>query len=123
MLHWYVEALKNGLNFSGRARRMEYWFFQLTIFIVSLSLMILEFAMGWSSPGSQGILSGLFALAMVIPNIAVTVRRLHDIDRSAWALLFGLIPLVGGIILLVMLFKEGSQGDNLYGADPKLGQM
>jgi len=123
MLHWYVEALKNGLNFSGRARRKEYWFFQLTFFLISIALMISEFILGWSSPESYGILSGLFTLAMLIPNIAVTVRRLHDIDRSAWALLFGLIPLVGGIIMLVMLAKEGTRGGNVYGDDPKFAEM
>lgn len=119
MLHWYVEALKNGLNFSGRARRKEYWYFQLGNFSIAVTLMIVELILGWSSPGAYGIVSGLFALAMVIPNIAVTVRRLHDIDRSAWSLLFSLIPIAGGIIVLVMLAKEGSRGDNTYGADPK----
>lgn len=123
MLYWYVEALKNSLDFSGRARRKEYWFFQLTLFIVSLALVLLEFFMGWTSvAGSYGILSGVFTLAMVIPNIAVSVRRLHDIGRSAWSLLFCLIPFIGGIILLVMLAKEGTHGDNSYGPDPLLAQ-
>jgi uncharacterized membrane protein YhaH (DUF805 family) len=77
------------------------------------------YAVGGAASFSPGILGGLYGLAVLIPSIAVTVRRLHDTDRSGWWFLIQLIPIVGGIILLVFVCLEGTRGPNRFGADPK----
>jgi uncharacterized membrane protein YhaH (DUF805 family) len=66
-----------------------------------------------------GLLSGIYGLAILIPSLAVTVRRLHDIDRSGWWILIGLVPLIGTIVLLVFAVTEGTPGTNQYGLNPK----
>jgi uncharacterized membrane protein YhaH (DUF805 family) len=67
----------------------------------------------------MGLLSGLYSLAILIPSLAVTVRRLHDTDRTGWWLLIGMIPLIGAIVLLVFMLLDSQPGDNQYGAHPK----
>lgn len=112
-MEWYLKVLKNYVGFSGRARRKEYWMFALFSFIVSLILTIVEKLIGLDS-----VLSGLYSLAVLLPSLAVGARRLHDIGKSGWWLLIGLIPLIGAIVLIVF-FCQDSQDDNQYGANPK----
>lgn len=119
-MSWYLAVLKNYVGFGGRARRKEYWFFVLFNFLISLALAFIDGAIG--SPGSEygvGVLYGLYSLAVLIPGLAVTFRRLHDTDRSAWWLLILLVPLIGVIVILVFMFLDGTPGNNSYGADPK----
>ncbi len=120
-MNWYIQALKNYADFSGRARRKEYWFFVLFNFIFAA---VLGFVDGLTGSHVQelgiGILSGIYLLAMIIPNISVTVRRLHDIDKSGWWLLIAFVPLLGSIILLVFLLKDSQTVDNRFGANPKI---
>ena len=117
MLESCIAVLKKYAEFSGRARRREYWMFSLAIIIVTAVLSIL------SQIPIIGLLfaivSGLFGLAILIPSIAVSIRRLHDTNRSGFMLLLCLIPLVGFIIVLYFAIQEGTQGENQYGPDPK----
>jgi uncharacterized membrane protein YhaH (DUF805 family) len=102
------------VGFNGRARRSEYWYFVLLNVIVSLVLSILgQFA------GFFSVLSTIWSLAVLLPSLAVCVRRLHDIGKSwAWILL-ALIPVVGSIILIVFFCKDSQPGANQFGANPK----
>lgn len=118
-MNWYIEVIKKYAVFSGRARRSEYWYFFLFSIIISVILGIVDGALGLvSAETGMGILGGIYSLAVLIPGIAVTVRRLHDTDRSGWWILIGLIPLVG-LVLLVFMIQEGTSDDNQYGPDPK----
>lgn len=112
-MDWYLKVLKNYVGFSGRARRTEYWMFTLFSVIISLVLMLIEYLVGL--PQS---LSSLYSLAVLLPSLGVSVRRLHDVGKSGWWLLLGLIPLIGAIILLVF-FCQDSESDNNYGPNPK----
>ena len=114
---WYVEVLKKYAVFTGRARRKEYWMFALFNIVISLVLGLLGrvpmIGMVFS------IIGGLYSLAILVPGIALAVRRLHDTNRSGLLLLLGLIPLVGAIIIVVFTVQEGTPGDNPYGPNPK----
>ena len=122
-MSWYLEALKKYAVSSGRSRRMEYWYFVLFNIIVSIVLGAIDgLLLGTLDSGmGVGLLSGIYSLAVLIPTLAVTVRRLHDIDRSGWWILIGLVPLLGAIVLLVFALLEGTPGDNQYGPNPKGG--
>jgi uncharacterized membrane protein YhaH (DUF805 family) len=113
-MKWYLEVLKKYAVFAGRARRTEYWMFTLFSFIIVIALSAIEGMLG-----SPGIVSGLYSLAVLIPCLAVTVRRLHDTNRSGWWIFISLIPLVGAIVLLVFLVSDSTPGDNTYGPNPK----
>jgi uncharacterized membrane protein YhaH (DUF805 family) len=113
-MNWYLAVLKNYAGFTGRARRTEYWMFFLINFIIVAVLDIIGMALKLNT-----VLGGIYGLAVLIPSIAVGIRRLHDTGRSGWWLLISLIPLVGTIILIVFLATEGQPGDNQYGSDPK----
>ncbi|MDR1747031.1 MAG: DUF805 domain-containing protein [Tannerella sp.] len=107
-------------DFSGRARRKEYWMFALFHSIFLVGAMLLDNASGLAFKGFiYGPLYAIYTLALVIPSLALTVRRLHDTGRSGWAILYSLIPLAGAIIVFVFSVQEGNQGDNKYGRDPK----
>jgi uncharacterized membrane protein YhaH (DUF805 family) len=119
-MNWYLSVLKQYAVFTGRARRREYWFFILFNLIASVVLTVIDFMTGFLDPElGIGLLSGLYSLAVLIPSLAVTVRRLHDTDRSGWWLLIGLVPLLGAIMLLVFMLLDSTPGDNRYGANPK----
>ncbi|MGH6656078.1 MAG: DUF805 domain-containing protein [Actinocrinis sp.] len=112
-MNYYVGVLKNYAGFSGRARRAEYWQFVLFNVIAMVVCLVIDLAIG--SP----ILYIVYLVAVLVPSLAVAVRRLHDTDRSGWWILFSLVPLVGGITLLVFMCLEGTRGDNKHGTDPK----
>ena len=114
-MNWYLNVLKNYVGFGGRARRTEYWMFVLFNFIVSIILGILDGVLG-----TAPLLGGVYALAVLLPSIAVSIRRLHDTDRSGWWMLIGQIPLIGAIVLLVFFCLEGTRDNNRFGSDPKL---
>ncbi|HQR59857.1 MAG TPA: DUF805 domain-containing protein [Methylophilaceae bacterium] len=94
-------------DFSGRAKRPEFWWFVLFLFLVSLVLGLVS-----------NTVSLLFSLGTLIPSLAVGARRLHDTNRSGWWQLIGLIPVIGWIVLIVFCAQEGESGDNQYGATP-----
>ena len=119
-MNWYLEVLKKYAVFSGRARRKELWYFTLINSIILLVLTITDGLIGtFSIETGVGLLSSIYNLAIIIPNLAVTVRRLHDTDRSAWWLLIMLIPLIGIIVLLVFMMLDSNAGENKFGVNPK----
>jgi uncharacterized membrane protein YhaH (DUF805 family) len=122
-IDYMTAPLRRYADFSGRSRRMEYWMFVIFNIIVSVVASIIDVVVGTATSiaGVTGVFSSLVALAFLIPGIAVSVRRLHDQDKSGWWLLIGLIPVLGFIVILVFTFLEGTKGDNRFGADPKEG--
>jgi uncharacterized membrane protein YhaH (DUF805 family) len=117
---YYLEALKKYAVFSGRARRAAFWYFVLFNIIVTIVLALIDTLLGTTTGVSSfGILSGIYGLAVLIPTLALWVRRLHDIDRTGWWVLINLIPLIGTIVLLVFALTPGTPGSNRYGPDPK----
>src|SRR4028118_1535698 len=112
----YLEALKKYAVFGGRSRRKEYWYFVLFSLIVSLVLSAIDALLGTlSSSTNVGLLGGIYGLAIIIPTIAVSVRRLHDIDRTGWWVLIGLVPVIGTIVLLVFAAVGGTPGADTAG--------
>jgi uncharacterized membrane protein YhaH (DUF805 family) len=146
-MEWMLMPFRRYADFNGRSQRKEYWMFVLFMVIVAVVLSFLEGAVGLSGMvlGVYGPLSAIFALAVLIPSLAVGVRRLHDTDRSGWWLLsvyvpyglvivgtlmgnlilaggLGLVALVCAIVLIVFLASDGTHGSNRFGGDPK-GQV
>ncbi len=112
-MNWYLQALRNYANFDGRARRSEYWYFTLFNIIFLFAAMAIDFVIGFP------VLYFLYAIVSLLPGIAVSIRRLHDTSRSGWWILIALVPLIGGIVLLVYLVEDSKPGSNEYGPNPK----
>ena len=121
VMNYYSICLSKFADFSGRARRREYWTFALVNCLIALLLLILGLAFGEDSPASN-IMVTIFYLIMLVPNLSVSVRRLHDIGKSGWWLFIGLIPLVGSLLLLVWSLMDSEEGENQYGENPKGGK-
>jgi len=118
-IDWAKRPLTKFADFTGRAPRAEYWWFYLAVIIGYFITMILDSVLGLGGTlGPYGILTCLFALAMIVPSIAAGARRLHDIGKSGWWQLICLVPLIGAIILIVFYATEGEAGDNQYGPNP-----
>jgi uncharacterized membrane protein YhaH (DUF805 family) len=119
-MSWYLAALKKYTDFSGRARRKEYWYFMLfnVIFLIVATILDNLFKTTFENLG-YGWFYLLYALAVLLPGIALVVRRLHDVGKSGWWYFIALIPLVGGIWLLVLMCTDSQPGDNQYGPNPK----
>lgn len=131
----FMEAVRSGFSkyvtFSGRARRSEFWFWTLFAIIISVVAMLVDGMIfpdlmtaqvtdaGASFQSQGGPISLVVSLGLLLPGLAMAVRRLHDTDRSGWWLLIGLIPLIGLIVLIVWYVTEGTKGPNRFGADPK----
>lgn len=140
-MEWYVKCWRQYADFSGRARRKEYWMFSLfNVLIVFVLAIVLPMLFGLlavslmqmqvnndSDPSAimlgigylPSIALALYGLAVMVPSLAVSVRRLHDIGKSGWTILLGLIPFVGGIILLVFCCQDSQPQENKWGASPK----
>lgn len=116
-----ASVLRQYATFSGRARRSEYWWYSLAYAIVSGALTGVATGLGSGSTGYSLVmgLSGLVSLALLLPTLAVFVRRMHDTNRSGFWFFLGFVPLVGGIILLVWTILPGTVGPNRFGEDPK----
>ncbi|MDB5726594.1 MAG: hypothetical protein JWQ16_3348 [Novosphingobium sp.] len=134
----FVEAIKTGLSkfvtWKGRASRSEFWFFFLFAFACMIVATIIDKILGTSfktvnpitgleQSAGYGYVYGLVALVLLLPNLAVMVRRLHDTGRSGWWYWIALIPLVGAILLLVWFASKGTTGSNEYGEDPLGGEL
>ncbi|HEU5271777.1 MAG TPA: DUF805 domain-containing protein [Jatrophihabitans sp.] len=104
-------------TFSGRARRSEFWWFTLFAAILYIVVGIID------AVAKNAVLGAIVALALILPSLAVTVRRLHDTGRSGWWILIGLIPFVGAIVLLVFECQDSQPGSNNYGPSPKGGNI
>jgi uncharacterized membrane protein YhaH (DUF805 family) len=119
-MDWFLLALRRYAVFSGRSRRKEYWFYTLFYLIGYIIVGILDFALGTTVADDEiGILGLLYALALLVPSISVTVRRLHDTNRSGWWFLIWLVPLIGIVVGLVLMCLDSDPGDNRYGPNPK----
>lgn len=130
-MDWMLMPLRRYADFEGRSRRMEYWMFilgQVVLWVLVGVLCAVLFGMGASTygeprmfpfAGASLLVFGVVGLALLIPNIAVQVRRFHDQDKSGWLVLLNLIPYLGGLIVLVFMFLEGTRGPNRFGPDPK----
>lgn len=122
-MNYFLQVLQNYATFSGRARRSEYWYFQLYNFIISVIVALFALAVGFSGGGVIFIIIYLiyliYQLAILIPTLAVLVRRLHDVGKSGWFFFVSFIPFVGVIWLIVLLVTEGEPFENKYGLNPK----
>lgn len=112
-MNYYIECWKKYVEFSGRARRKEYWMFVLFNIIASFVAGVIDGVLGTVMIGS------LYSLAALLPGLAACARRLHDTDRSGWWMLIALIPVVGIIVLLVFMCMDSTPGENRFGANPK----
>lgn len=114
MIDAYKRFLKNYANFSGRSTRSDYWYVILANFLIGF---VIGFIGGLipDLAGVTALISGLYSLAIIIPGIAIVVRRLHDINKSGWFYFIALVPLVGVIILLVFLCTASVNENNRYG--------
>ena len=114
----FTEAIKSGfanyVNFSGRARRSAYWYWALYVLLVTIAANIID-----AVAGTVPILSLVVGLGLFLPNLAVSIRRLHDTGRSGWWILIGLIPLIGFIVLIVFYVQDSDPTENQFGPSPK----
>lgn len=126
-MEWYLKVVRdNYANFNGRARRKEYWMFVLINIGVSIVLGIIDNILGLKIGGGDlaaygggtGVIGSIYSLAIFIPSLAVTVRRLHDTGKSGWNYLW-VLTCIGAFYVLYLLIQEGDHGQNEYGADPK----
>jgi uncharacterized membrane protein YhaH (DUF805 family) len=119
---YFVDTIKNKyVDFKGRASRSEFWYFMLFYLIISLVLSLVDsmvLGSGEKSSGT-GLLSSIFSLAMLLPSLGVSIRRLHDIGRSGWWVLVSLVPVIGFIVLIIFYVKDSQPGSNEYGPNPK----
>ncbi|MCU0906789.1 MAG: DUF805 domain-containing protein [Rhodobacteraceae bacterium] len=113
----FGQAIRSGLSnyvtFSGRARRSEYWWFYLFTVLVNFAGGVLD-----ATTGGAGLINLAVFLGLFLPTIAMSVRRLHDMDRSGWWLLIIVVPLIGILLLLYWFVTRGTQGPNRFGPDP-----
>ena len=113
-MKYWVGCWKKYATFSGRARRKEYWMFVLFNMLIAFGVNVVDAVLGM-----EGLLGGLYSLAVLIPGWAVFTRRMHDIGKSGWWWLIGLVPVVGAIVLIVFACTDSQPGDNAYGPNPK----
>ncbi len=123
-INWFITTLKKSFDFTGRARRKEFWNFILIYLLVLMSLGIaesltnvikVEIGMGLHI----GLLNGIYILLMLCPTLTVTTRRLHDTNRSGWWQLINLVPFAGFIVMLIFTSEDGCPGENQYGKNPR----
>jgi len=125
------QAFRKYLDFSTRATRAEFWYFLIFLIIAGSILTVVEgqifpqaaqptagFSFSMGMDASNGPISAIFSLLTVIPWFSATARRLHDVDKSGWWMLFGFIPIIGWIAMLIWLTKRGGVGANRFGDDP-----
>jgi uncharacterized membrane protein YhaH (DUF805 family) len=118
-MEWYIKVLKQFSNFKTRARRKEYWMFTLFSVIISGILTLIDNNLGTEVNTGTGLFGGIYSLLILVPSLAVSVRRLHDVGKSGWMLLVALIPLIGAIWLLILFCKDSKLGENEWGVNPK----
>lgn len=130
-MNWMILPLKRALDFGGRSRRVEFWMFVLFSVLVGVGAAIVDLMLGYGASAAHSGAGGydawvetrgpaglISSLLLVVPQLAVSVRRLHDINRTGWWLLLLLLPLVGWLVLLVFYVTEGTRGQNRFGPDP-----
>jgi uncharacterized membrane protein YhaH (DUF805 family) len=118
-MHWYLEVLRKYAVFDGRARRQEYWMFVLISTLLPFVALMLASVLGMQMGNGATVLLAVYYVAVLLPSIAVWVRRLHDTGRSGWWVLASFVPLLGTIALLVFSLQDSETGTNQYGPNPK----
>jgi uncharacterized membrane protein YhaH (DUF805 family) len=114
-INWFMNVVtQHYFDFNGRARRAEFWWFALVYLIIAIVLGVIQSILHIGS-----LLTGLLGLALLLPNLGVQARRLHDIGRSGWWILIAFVPIVGIILLIYWYAQPGVSGPNEYGPDPK----
>jgi uncharacterized membrane protein YhaH (DUF805 family) len=116
-MDWYLAVLKKFVEFNGRARRKEYWMF----FLVNAAISVVATVLGVFIGKVMMIILTLYMIAVILPSLGVAVRRLHDVGKTGWLLLVGLIPGIGAIWLFILMCIDGTPGENAYGPNPKQG--
>ena len=111
----YIEVLQKYAVFDGRASRREFWLWILITFVISLAIG----ALSWAVADFFTVVAGLYALATIVPNLAVAARRLHDHNKSGWLQLIVLVPFIGWIIVLILMVLPGNDGENKHGPKPQ----
>lgn len=120
-MEWYLKVLKQYVDFKGRARRKEYWMFMLFNVIFAIVAMILDNVFGTTyNITFYGFFYTIYCLAVFLPGLGVSVRRLHDTGKSGWFMLLALIPFIGPLIILVFTVLDSDPLDNKYGPNPKI---
>jgi uncharacterized membrane protein YhaH (DUF805 family) len=120
-MNWFLRALKKYAVFSGRSQRSEYWFFSLVALSLYIPLLIVDHLLGVvDEDGDMGLLSGALLLALLLPGLSVSVRRLHDVGMSGWWFLLSFVPILGDIAMIVIFCLDSEPGENRYGPNPKL---
>ena len=114
-MNWYLAVLKKYADFSGRARRKEFWMFVLFNFIIAVVLGVVDSMIG------VPVLGLIYTLGVLIPSLAVGARRLHDIGKTGWWQLIAFVPFIGVIVLIIFFVMDSNPGDNQYGPNPKAG--
>lgn len=134
VIQWYIYALRRYGDFSSRSRRREYWTFVLLNSLITIILYIPIIILALSGMDDRGSVAGIlaflciavlviFSLGTIVPALAVSVRRMHDLDKSGWWVLVSLVPLVGPWVYLYLTLKDGTPDSNRYGASPKDGRQ
>lgn len=119
-MHWLIDPFKKYVVWAGRATRSEYWYFSLFTFLITIGLAIIDTGLGTvDETTGQGVLGALWSLFILLPSLAVFVRRLHDTGRSGWWFWILLVPLIGVIVILVFMCIDSQNEENQYGANPK----
>tara|TARA_B100001105_G_scaffold1642_1_gene1177 strand:+ start:156 stop:539 length:384 start_codon:yes stop_codon:yes gene_type:complete len=124
-MKWYLKCLNQYADFSGRARRTEYWMFTLFNMIFTLLTLFIGALLGTALFGASGTIIGsmglyvLYLIAIFIPGLSVFVRRLHDTENSGWMFFILLIPLIGSIWVFVLMIMDSKPGENKWGPNPK----
>ncbi|MEZ5490633.1 MAG: DUF805 domain-containing protein [Gammaproteobacteria bacterium] len=119
-MNWFLLVVRNYVGFQGRARRKEYWYYFLFYVIFNFVALFVDYIAGTiDAEGGVGLFSTVYVLGLLLPSLAVLVRRLHDTDRSGWWVLINLIPLVGVIVTLVFTVQDSTPGTNRFGPNPK----
>jgi uncharacterized membrane protein YhaH (DUF805 family) len=111
-LKYFIKAIKKYIDFDGRARRAEFWYFHLFYFLFGVFLVLLEGFTGLFSQFEDSVLLIIYQIILGLPSLSVHIRRLHDVDKSGWFLFFP-------IYSFILFVSEGTAGDNRFGADPK----
>ncbi len=121
-MDYYFGVLKKYAVFRGRSQRKEYWMFCLFSTIISFAIGFIDVSLGtFDFETGYGLLGGIYTVAILLPGVAVSVRRLHDTDRNGWWLFIVLIPIFGAITVFVFMVLDSTTGKNQYGDNPKKG--
>ena len=124
-MNWYLKCFKQYSDFSGRARRTEFWMFNLFTLIVLFICIFCDVFLGFESFYNdpefvKGPITSIYFLFSLLPGLSVIVRRLHDVGKSGWFYFLALIPIIGPIWLFVLLVTDSQPGENKWGTNPKV---